>query len=321
MTDRPIVTIIVPGYDVAPYAHAALASLQAQTLTNWVALLIDDASSDATGTIFERAAAEDSRFRAVRLSHRSGLGAARNIGLDRVETPFVGFLDADDLLMPGALGRLVGMLDASGSDFALGAYVRLHPTADGGYSPGEVQPWIAAATTPERVGTTIDEHPQASANIVAWSKVSRHDFWKRCGLRFPEGKLYEDQIVAQTMYAHARRFDVVPDVIAHWRVRADGSSITQREAHLDVLRDCLDAMAAGLNVLETTGHPVAAQVRIRTILTMDMPRLTRIARDHPSVAYRQALGVFARTIWDRAVAARVGLPSDAEAALADACHW
>ncbi|MCK6444122.1 glycosyltransferase family 2 protein [Elstera cyanobacteriorum] len=321
MSHRPLVTLIVPGFDVAPYAPEALTSLQAQTLTNWVAILVDDASSDATGAIFERAAAADSRFRVVRLSRRGGLGAARNIGLGHVETPYVGFLDADDVLMPGALARLVGMLEASGSDFVLGAYVRLRPNADGGYSAGEVQPWITAATAPERIGTTIDAHPEASANIVAWSKVSRHDFWVRHGLRFPEGKLYEDQIVAQTMYAHARRFDVVPDVIVQWRVRADGSSITQREAQLDVLRDCLEAMEAGLCVLETTGHALAAQVRVRTILTMDLPRLSQIARDHPSGAYRHALGQFARGMADRAVAARIGLPPEAETALTEARGW
>ena len=123
------------------------------------------------------------------------------------------------------------MLDETGSDFAVGAYVRLRPDGAGGYSAGEVQPWVAAATAPERRGTTIDEHPEASGNIVAWSKVSRTDFWHRAGIRFPEGRLYEDQVVAQQMYARARRFDTVPDVVAHWRVRADGSSITQREAH------------------------------------------------------------------------------------------
>lgn len=326
MTDRsdamiPAVTIIVPGYDVAPYAGEALASLQAQTLHNWVAILVDDASNDATGAIFDRAAAEDPRFSSIRLSRRMGLGAARNIGLDRVETPFIGFLDADDVLMPGALARLVGVLDASSSDFVLGAYVRLRPDAAGGYTAGEVQPWVAAATRPTRIGTTIDDHPEASGNIVAWSKISRRDFWVRHGLRFPEGKLYEDQIVAQTMYAQARRFDVVSDVIVQWRVRADGSSITQREAQLDVLHDCLEAMEAGLRVLEITGHPLAAQVRIRTILTMDLPRLTMIARAHPSDAYRQALGVFARSVWERATAARIGLPSDAEAALTDVLVW
>ncbi len=62
----------------------------------------------------------------------------------------IGFLDADDALTPTALERLVGVLDETGSDFAAGAYVRLRPDADGGYAPGVVQPWVAAATAPER---------------------------------------------------------------------------------------------------------------------------------------------------------------------------
>lgn len=321
MTSRPIVTLIVPGYDVAPYAPEALASLQAQTMTNWRAILIDDASSDATAAIFDRAAAKDSRFQTVRLANRGGLGAARNLGLDRVETPFVGFLDADDILLPNALARLVAMLEVSGSDFVVGAYVRLHPDGEKGYRAGDVQPWIAAATQPERIGTTLDAHPEASANIVAWSKLSRYDFWVRKGLRFPEGKLYEDQIVAQTMYVHARCFDVIPDVIVQWRVRADGSSITQREAQLDVLRDCLEAMEAGLGVLEAAGQWSAANARLRTILTMDLQRLTMIALDHPSAPYRETLGAFARGMRRRAMAAQLELSADVEATVTEAAAW
>lgn len=321
MTDRPSVTVIVPGHDVEPYAAEALASLRAQSRTDWVAILVDDASTDATAEVFARAAEEDPRFRLVRHDRRRGLGAARNTGLDLVETPFVAFLDADDVLLPGALARLVGTLDASGSDFAAGAYVRLRPDAAGGYVPGEVQPWVAAATDPARTGTTIEEHPEASANIVAWSKVSRRELWERHAIRFPEGRLYEDQIVAQLMHARARRFDVVPDVVAHWRVRADGTSITQREAQPDVLRDCLAAMDAGLRVLEATGHQRAAQARIRQILTMDLPRLAGIAGTHPSDAYRRALGAFARDLWDRAAGARAGLDDDAVAVVSAARLW
>jgi CDP-glycerol glycerophosphotransferase len=318
---RAAVTVIVPGYDVAPYAAEALESLRRQTLQEWTAILVDDRSADETGDIFAAAAADDPRFRVIRHEHRVGLGAARNTGLDLVETPFLGFLDADDTLTPHALARLVGVLDETGSDFAAGAYVRLRPGTDGGYVAGEVQPWVAAATAPERRGTTIDAHPEASANIVAWSKVSRTDFWHRTGIRFPEGRLYEDQLVAQQMYARARRFDTIPDVVAHWRVRADGSSITQREAQLDVLRDCLAAMDAGLHVLESTGHPLAAQARIGQMLRMDVPRLADIGRLHPDAAYRHALGVFTRELWARAGAARSAVDEPAATAVAAALLW
>jgi glycosyltransferase involved in cell wall biosynthesis len=307
----PIVTVIVPGYDVAEYAVEALDSLRAQTLTTWTAVLVDDASTDATGSLFD-AAATDDRFRVVHHDRRRGLSAARNSGLDLVDTPFVAFLDADDRLTPRALERLVGTLDASGSDFAVGAYVRLRPDGDG-YTAGEVQPWVAAATDPVRSGTTLEQHPEASGNIVAWSKASRIDFWRRTGLRFPEGRLYEDQVVAQKMYTRARAFDVIPDVIVEWRERADGSSITQRKDALPVLREYLAAMSGGIEVLDAAGQSAASRARVRLILTMDIPSLVPIAREHHDDAYRRELGEFVRELHTRAPS--VPLAPDVAAAL------
>jgi len=313
------VTVIVPGYDVALYAAEALDSLRAQTRNDWVAILVDDASTDATGALFDAAAADDDRFRVVHHRAQSGLGAARNTGLDLVRTPFVGFLDADDRLTPRALERLVGTVADSGSDFALGAYVRLRPDSAGGYEAGSVQPWVAAATDPARVGTTLAHHPEASGNIVAWSKVSRTDLWRRTGLRFPVRKAYEDQIVAQQMYTRARAFDVIPDVVVEWRERADGSSITQHKGELPVLRDYLEALGGGIEVLDAAGQPRAAASRVRLILAMDLPPLVDLARDHPDDTYRRELGEFARTLWSRSDG--LMLPEPAATALTAARLW
>ncbi|HEY9306823.1 MAG TPA: glycosyltransferase family 2 protein [Microbacterium sp.] len=315
----PAVTVIVPGYDVAAYAAEALDSLRAQTRTDWAAILVDDASTDETGALFDAAAAADDRFQVVHHPEQSGLGAARNSGLELVRTPFVGFLDADDRLTPHALERLVGTLTASGSDFALGAYVRLRPDTAGGYTAGIVQPWVAAATDPARLGTTLDQHPEASGNIVAWSKVSRTDLWQRTGLRFPVGKAYEDQIVAQQMYTRARAFDVIPDVVVEWRERADGSSITQHKGELPVLRDYLDALMGGITVLDAAGQTRAAASRVRLILTMDLPPLVDLARDHVDGAYRRDLGAFARALWARTDGTE--LPEPAATAVAAARLW
>jgi CDP-glycerol glycerophosphotransferase len=290
------ITVIVPGHDVEAYVEDALDSLRAQTRTDWTAVLVDDGSTDATGDLFAAAAAADPRFRLVRHEHRRGLAAARNSGLDLVDTPLLGFLDADDRLRPDALARLIDILEASGSDFAVGAYVRLRPDGAGGYAAGTVQPWVAAATHPARSGTTLAQHPDASGNIVAWSKVSRTEFWHRTGLRFPEGRLYEDQVVAQRMYAEARAFDVIPDVVVEWRERANGTSITQAKHTLPVLREYLAAMRGGIEVLEDAGMHAAVQSRVRLILAMDVPPLVEIARTHASDAYRHALGEFVRDI-------------------------
>lgn len=298
-TPDPAITVIVPGHDVAPYAPEAIDSLRAQELTAWRAVLVDDGSGDATGEIFDAAAEADERFVVVHHEARRGLSAARNTGLELVRTRYVGFLDADDVMTPPALARMVGTLDRTGSDLVVGAYVRLRPDGRGRYAPGPVQPWVAAATDPARDATTLAAHPEVSGNIVAWSKASRIELWD--GVRFPVGRAYEDQLVAQELYTRAAAIDVIPDVVVQWRERADGTSITQGKDRLDVLADYLDALEAGIDVLERTGHHAAAAARVRLILAMDLPPLVAIAEDHTDDAYRSALGAFVRRLHARAV--------------------
>lgn len=285
----PIVTLVVPGRDIESFAPAAIDSLRAQTETRWRAILIDDGSTDATGDVFADAAASDPRFTFLRHAASRGLGAARNIGIDLVDTEYLGFLDGDDELTPTALARLTATLAETGSAFAAGAYVRSRLRGSR-YVPGRIQPWTAAATAPERRGTSIVEHPAASANIVAWSKVSRTDFWT--DLRFPEGVAYEDQIVAQKMYTRAAAFDVIPDVVVRWRLRADGTSLTQSKAQLPVLRDYLAALRGGIRVLHDAGATAAVTARLELILAMDLPPLHEIARSHPDPAYAADVAAF-----------------------------
>lgn len=285
----PIITLVVPGRDVADFAPSAIASLQAQTEPRWHAILVDDGSVDTTGDIFAAAAAADSRFSVVRHEASRGLGAARNAGIDLVDTPFLGFLDADDELTPTALARLTRTLTETGSDFAAGAYVRSRPH-DEVYVPGRVQPWVAAATDPQRLRTNVTAHPRATANIVAWSKVSRTSFWD--DLRFPEGVAFEDQVVAQLMHTRAAAFDVIPDVVVQWRVRADCTSITQGKAQLSVLRDYLAALRGGLQVLHDAGAADAVAARLELILAMDLPPLQQIASTHSDPAYGAEVDAF-----------------------------
>ena len=307
-------TLIVPGRDIAAFAPAALDSLRAQTESHWHAILIDDGSTDETGAIFAHAAADDRRFTVIRHDASRGLGAARNVGLDLVDTPYVGFLDGDDELRRDALARLTGTLDRTGSDFVAAAYVRSRREGDA-YVSGRVQPWVAAATDPERLGTTLTDHPRAVSNIVAWSKVSRTALWEE--LRFPEGVAYEDQVVAQLMYTRARAFDVIPDVVVEWRVRADGTSITQSKAQLPVLRDYLAALRGGIRVLHDAGARASVTARLDLILAMDLAPLLEIAASHPDPAYAAEVDGF--------VAELRALPEFADAApdpsLAAALAW
>ncbi len=123
------------------------------------------------------------------------------------------------------------------------------------------------------------------------------------------------------MYTRARAFDVIPDVVVEWRERADGSSITQRKDQLSVLQDYLAALAGGIAVLDTAGHPAAAAARVRLILAMDLPPLVEIARVHADDAYRHALGEFTRNLWARSDEAPPLLDDATSTALAAARLW
>lgn len=291
MVPEPVVTVIVPGRDIAPYAQEAIDSLRAQTQPRFRAVLVDDGSVDATRDIFASATRQDARFELIRHETSRGLGAARNVALSTVRTPYVAFLDADDVAMPRMLERSIATLEHSGSDIVVGGYVRLRLEADG-WNSGAVQPWVAASTTPARTAATLDSHPQVVGNIVAWSKVSRLALWHRTGAQFPEGVLYEDQRVTQQLYVAAHGIDTIEDVLVQWRIRAQGASITQREADPAVLRDCLLQMRAGLDVLQTASAAAFA-ARTTQILRMDLRRLAEVATD---TASRTLLGDFARSL-------------------------
>lgn len=99
------IDLIIPMHNGGATIGAALASLRAQTNRRWRALVIDDGSTDGGPATVEAVAAVDPRVRLIRQA-RSGVAAARNRGLDLADAPLTMFLDADDWLLPEALGVL-----------------------------------------------------------------------------------------------------------------------------------------------------------------------------------------------------------------------
>jgi len=104
----PVVSVVTPLYNSSPYIDATLASLQAQTFTDWEAILVDDGSTDDTPARVEPFLA-DPRFSYVR-QENGGIAAARNRGIRAARGGWIAFLDHDDRWRPEKLGR---QLDAA----------------------------------------------------------------------------------------------------------------------------------------------------------------------------------------------------------------
>ena len=105
MKDPPAVSVIVPSYNYASFVGEAIESVLAQDFESMELVVVDDGSTDDTGEVVRRFSREDPRVRYFRQAN-GGLPAARNAGFAFSRGRYVLFLDADDLLLEGALNHL-----------------------------------------------------------------------------------------------------------------------------------------------------------------------------------------------------------------------
>lgn len=112
----PLVSIIVPVYNVENYIAECIESIQKQTYRNLQIILVDDGSTDQSGGICDEYAKHDQRIKVIHQSN-GGLVAARKRGLELAEGKYIGFVDGDDSIAPDMYQSLVNELEASGADF------------------------------------------------------------------------------------------------------------------------------------------------------------------------------------------------------------
>ncbi len=124
-----LVSVITPVYNASRSLPETLASVHAQTLTDWEHLLVDDGSTDNSVPIIEAAASEDARIRLLRSPQNGGPSLARNLAIEAATGRFLAFLDADDLWLREKLARSVEWMTSNGYSFIYHDY--RHLSSDG----------------------------------------------------------------------------------------------------------------------------------------------------------------------------------------------
>ena len=223
-----LVSIIVPVYNSQDYLSECLESILNQSHRNMEVICVDDGSPDQSIMILEQFATADARIKVVRQENR-GLGAARNRGVKEASGEMIWFVDSDDTVPPNAVEKMLGSLEISGSDFVVGSIVR--ETVDGKV----MRPWVKALHKENRKQLIISDNVNILKNVFACTKMFRRTFFLDTVKSFPMG-LYEDQLPSVRAYFNGT-FDVIKDVVYNWRIREDGSSITQQKSSITDLKE------------------------------------------------------------------------------------
>ena len=115
MQNKPVVSVIIPVYNVEKYLPRCLDSVLNQTFSDWEAICVNDGSPDNSAKILATYARRDSRFRVID-KENGGLSDARNVGVAAARGDFVLFLDSDDFIHPQTLEITHNMAICHGAD-------------------------------------------------------------------------------------------------------------------------------------------------------------------------------------------------------------
>lgn len=256
-------SVVVPVYDVEPYLAECLDSILVQSFHALEVVVVDDGSTDGSGRIADEYSRRDSRVRVLHQDN-AGLGAARNRGIESCGSEYLAFADSDDLVPPGAYAALVRSLERTGSDLAIGAVQRMN--GDNRF----MTPLMRENHRQEKLSTNLDEMPGMLADVFAWNKVFSRRFWDAHTLSFPERVRYEDQPTLTKALVEAGSFDVLADSVYLWRVRGDGTSISQGRHELDDLSDRILTKRWSTELVRKHTTAVVQRVWYEKVLPIDM---------------------------------------------------
>lgn len=252
----PWLSILVPVYNVQPYVEECLRSIlgQLDADSGVELILLDDRSTDESAALCSRIIAESAS--SVRLMHHDenrGISAARNSLLEAAAGEYIWFIDADDMILPGAIDELGHIVGTLRPDMVLCDYVR-----------GDNERFRAfrgSAGQLTRCKETLIAGVFANRRLHLWTKIFKREL---CGaIRFPEGAWFEDIATVPWLMLTAETFYYAAEPWIFYRSRP-GSIIAQvarARGHFNTRRynDMAGALTGFRHDLQNALPPVAPE--------------------------------------------------------------
>ncbi len=184
------VSVIMPVYKVEGYVGKAIESIQAQTLTDWEFIIVDDGSPDRSGEICDAYAAKDDRIRVIH-KENGGASSARNVAIEVAKGDYFYFLDSDDWTEPGMLEDMYNLAVRDDAQLVISSFY-----IDTYYNDTEYRQddFIAKdAVYTDKESFRKDAYALFDKNMlyVPWNKLYKASYVLEKGLRFPD-TLWDD---------------------------------------------------------------------------------------------------------------------------------
>lgn len=241
---EPLVTVIVPVYNILEYLPRCVHSITAQSYRHLEIILVDDGSTDGTGELCHRLAAEDGRIR-VYHKENGGSSSARNLALKEARGEYVGFIDSDDFIEPDMYQRLVDAVFA----FQVPAAQTGRDEID---EKGNRLPDICRPPEEEAVlesGEFLRELLLHRGDCSFCTKLIRRDLFPEEA--FPVGKLNEDFHLLIRMLPEMGKIVSLPEQDYHVFYRIGSNSRkASRDDFSPVFGDCVDNADLAAEIVE-----------------------------------------------------------------------
>ncbi len=228
MSTMPRLTVSMPARNSARFIREAIESVLCQKGVTLELFVIDDASEDCTAAVVESFV--DPRLCLIRNETACGTGYCHNLAIEKSEAPFIAHVDSHDILVPGALAKMVAKLE---SDERLG---QVHcfdfgVDADGEITRDAFRERRRALLALHRNGMDYKRQLLVLGMVANHLRTYRREVFNVVG-RFDESSRYGEDYEMSLRIADAFDIAVVPELLYGYRVHGANASVGERFAPL-----------------------------------------------------------------------------------------
>ena len=246
---KPLISIIVPVYNVEAYLAKCVDSILAQTYTNLEIILVNDGSSDGCGRICDEYAKQDKRIKVIH-KQNGGLSDARNVAIDVATGEFITFIDSDDYVTDDYIMTLYSLIEK----YECKVSIALYNTFVEGSKPKVVNR-VYREDCQTNIKAIEEMFYQEKYDTASWAKLY-HSSLFATGIRYPKGIVYEDLATTYLLIFQSDKVAFCNRRIYNYLLRRDsieGSSFSSKkmdsalkvcelmESHLDILGKVMQA--------------------------------------------------------------------------------